>query len=89
MDGPWQVGHKTADEYGSWQPKPQRRYGLSTSLELVVRFSTRYETYPNGARRSRTYYESVDHISLHMYFANRAKTRQTISLSITSSILTL
>ena len=77
MDGPWQVGHKTADEYGrlaSETAKAMRMF--DKSLELIVCGSSNSDmaTYPDWERIVLEHtYESVDHISLHMYFANRAK----------------
>jgi len=77
MDGPWQVGHKTADEYGrlaSETAKAMRMF--DKSLELIVCGSSNSDmaTYPEWERTVLEHtYESVDHISLHMYFANRAK----------------
>lgn len=75
MDGPWQVGHKTPDEYGrlaSETAKAMRMF--DKSLELIVCGSSNSDmaTYPEWERVVLEHtYDSVDHISLHMYFANR------------------
>jgi alpha-N-arabinofuranosidase len=77
MDGPWQVGHKTADEYGRLAAETAKTLrAFDKSLELVVCGSSNSDmkTYPEWERGVLEHtYESVDHISLHMYFANRAK----------------
>jgi len=77
LDGPWQVGHKTADEYGRLAGETAKTLrAFDKSLELVVCGSSNSDmkTYPEWERVVLEHtYESVDHISLHMYFANRAK----------------
>jgi alpha-N-arabinofuranosidase len=77
MDGPWQVGHKTADEYGRLANETAKALrAFDKSLELVVCGSSHSHmpTYPDWERTVLEHtYEAVDHISLHMYFANREK----------------
>ena len=77
MDGPWQVGHKTADEYGRLASETAKTLrAFDKSLELVVCGSSNSDmkTYPEWERIVLEHsYESVDHISLHMYFANRTR----------------
>ena len=77
MDGPWQVGHKTAEEYGRLASETAKTLrAFDKSLELIVCGSSNSDmkTYPEWERIVlENTYESVDHISLHMYFANRAK----------------
>ncbi len=77
MDGPWQVGHKTADEYGRLAAETAKTLrAFDKNLELIVCGSSNADmkTYPEWERTVLEHtYESVDHISLHMYFANRAK----------------
>ncbi|MAM62950.1 alpha-N-arabinofuranosidase [Maritimibacter sp. UBA3975] len=76
MDGPWQIGQKTADEYGRIAfetAKALRAY--DKSLELVVCGSStpNMATYPEWEATVLDYtYDSVDFISLHMYFENHA-----------------
>ncbi len=76
MDGPWQVGHKTADEYGRLAAETAKTLrAFDKSLELVVCGSSNADmpTYPEWERVVLEHtYESVDHISLHMYFGNLA-----------------
>jgi alpha-N-arabinofuranosidase len=75
MDGPWQVGHKTADEYGRLAYETAKMLRMfDKSLELIVCGSSNSDmkTYPEWERVVLDHtYEAVDHISLHMYFANR------------------
>ncbi len=77
MDGPWQVGHKTAEEYGRLASETAKALrAFDKSLELIVCGSSNSDmkTYPEWERVVlENTYESIDHISLHMYFANRAK----------------
>ena len=77
MDGPWQVGHKDADEYGRLAANTARAMRMfDRSLELVVCGSSHSDmpTFPDWERivLERTY-DHVDHISLHMYFRNPEK----------------
>jgi alpha-N-arabinofuranosidase len=77
MDGPWQVGHKTADEYGRLANETAKALrAFDKSLELIVCGSSHsyMPTYPEWERTVLEHtYDAVDHISLHMYFNNRAK----------------
>ena len=77
MDGPWQVGHKTADEYGRLANEVAKTLrAFDHSLELIVCGSSNSDmkTYPDWERIVLEHtYDAVDHISLHMYFANRGK----------------
>ena len=77
MDGPWQVGHKTAEEYGRLANETAKTLrAFDKSLELIVCGSSNSDmkTYPEWERTVLEHtFESVDHISLHMYFANREK----------------
>src|SRR5271165_1031027 len=77
MDGPWQVGHKTAHEYGRLANEVAKTLrAFDKSLRLIVCGSSNSDmkTYPEWERVVLEHtYEAVDHISLHMYFANRAK----------------
>ena len=77
MDGPWQVGHKTADEYGGLANEVAKTLrAFDRSLELIVCGSSNSDTqtYPEWERVALEHtYDAVDHISLHVYFANPAK----------------
>jgi len=77
LDGPWQVGHKTADEYGRLAGETANMLrAFDKSLELIVCGSSNSDmkTFPEWERVVLEHtYDSVDHISLHMYFNNNAK----------------
>lgn len=80
MDGPWQVGHKTAEEYGRLANETAKTLrAFDKKLQLVVCGSSNSDmkTYPEWERIVLEHtYEVVDHISLHMYFANRTNHTQ-------------
>jgi alpha-N-arabinofuranosidase len=77
MDGPWQVGHKSAGEYGHLANETSKALrGLDPSLELVVCGSSHSNmpTYPQWeATVLEETYDQIDYISLHMYFENYEK----------------
>jgi alpha-N-arabinofuranosidase len=77
MDGPWQVGHKTAEEYGRLANETAKTLrAFDKSLELIVCGSSNsdMQTYPDWERTVLEHtYDAVDHISLHMYFPNPEK----------------
>lgn len=75
MDGPWQIGHATADEYGRLAAQTalaMRR--TDPSVELVVCGSSN-SGMPTFGTWERTVlehtYDLVDHISLHAYYEPR------------------
>jgi alpha-N-arabinofuranosidase len=74
MDGPWQVGYKTADEYGRLAAETAKAIKLfDKSLELVACGSshTRMPTFPQWEATVLDHcYDTVDYISLHSYFTN-------------------
>jgi len=80
MDGPWQVGHKSAAEYGHLANETAKALrGLDPTLELVVCGSSHSNmpTYPQWeATVLEATYDQVDYISLHMYFENYEKNTQ-------------
>jgi alpha-N-arabinofuranosidase len=77
MDGPWQVGHKSAAEYGHLANETAKAVrAFDKSLELVVCGSSHSDmaTYPEWeATVLDETYENIDYISLHMYFRNPEK----------------
>ena len=77
MDGPWQVGHKSAAEYGHLANETAKAIrAFDEKLELVVCGSSHSDmpTYPQWeATVLDETYEQVDYISLHMYFENYEK----------------
>ena len=74
MDGPWQVGHKDADEYGKLAANTARAMRMfDSSLELIVCGSSHSDmpSFPDWERIVLEHtYDHVDYISLHMYFRN-------------------
>lgn len=74
MDGPWQVGHKTAQEYGRLACETARAMRMvDPELKLVSCGSshTKMDTFPDWEVETLTHtYDVVDYISLHQYFEN-------------------
>ncbi len=78
MDGPWQIGHMTATEYGlkAQDAARQMRY-VDPSLKLIACGSSGpgMPTYLEWDREVlEQCYEYVDAISLHRYFSNAEET---------------
>ncbi|MFJ4691518.1 alpha-N-arabinofuranosidase [Streptomyces sp. NPDC088766] len=72
MDGPWQTGHKTAEEYGRIAAETARAMRQQDpAVELVVCGSSA-QSMPTFAAWEATVlqetYDLVDHISLHAYY---------------------
>ncbi|SEO17315.1 alpha-N-arabinofuranosidase [Amphibacillus marinus] len=76
MDGPWQVGHKTAYEYGRLAQETAKAMKLvDPTIELVACGSsnTGMPTFPEyEATTLDIAYDHVDYISLHQYYGNRS-----------------
>lgn len=75
MDGPWQIGAKTADEYGRLAQETAKAMKLvDDSIELVLCGSS-HSKMPTFAEWEYTVldhaYEHVDYLSLHMYWGNK------------------
>ncbi len=74
MDGPWQTGHKTADEYGRLAAETARAMKmLDPNIELVSCGSshTFMDTFPEWEAVTLTHtYDVADYVSLHQYFSN-------------------
>ncbi|WP_205748703.1 alpha-N-arabinofuranosidase [Cryobacterium sp. LW097] len=75
MDGPWQIGHKTAEEYGRLAAETARvMKWVDPTIELVVAGSSNAEM-PTFGSWERTVLEHtaelVDHISLHAYYEEK------------------
>ncbi|SMC48263.1 alpha-N-arabinofuranosidase [Lentzea albidocapillata] len=72
MDGPWQLGHKTAHEYGRLAAETARALRQAEpGLELVACGSSNSAMPTFGEWESTVLeltYEEVDHISLHAYY---------------------
>jgi alpha-L-arabinofuranosidase len=75
MDGPWQLGHRSADDYGkvaSQAAKAMRQ--LDPSVELVVcgSSSAHMPTFGEWERVVLTHtYDDVDYISCHAYYEEK------------------
>ncbi len=74
MDGPWQIGQKTAQEYGRIAAEAAKLMKLvDPDIELVACGSSSMDmkTYPNWDLEVLTHlYDYVDYISVHCYLAN-------------------
>lgn len=75
MDGPWQIGHKTAREYGRVACETAKvMKWVDPDIELVACGSSN-RSMPTFADWEATVleetYEHVDYISLHTYYGNR------------------
>ena len=75
MDGPWQIGHRSADEYGRLAAQTAQAMRLvDPSIELVACGSSgaRMPTFPEwDATMLEHCYDYVDYISLHSYYQER------------------
>ena len=75
MDGEWQIGHKTAEEYGRLACETAKVMKLvDPSIELVAcgSSSLRMPTFPAWETTVLEHtYEHVDYISLHTYLGNQ------------------
>ncbi len=76
MDGPWQMGHKTAHEYGRTAEETGRLMKmLDPTIETVVCGSSGPTMPTFGAWEDEvlsTCYDQVDYMSLHQYYSNAA-----------------
>lgn len=74
MDGPWQVGHKPAYEYGRLAAETAKAMKvMDNSLEFVLCGSSnnKMPTYPEWERTTlEEAYDYVDYVSLHQYYGN-------------------
>lgn len=77
MDGDWQIGHKTAEEYGRLaQETAKAMKQVDSSVKLVSCGSSKSDmpTYPDWEAITLSYtYDYVDYISLHQYYGNQEK----------------
>jgi len=75
MDGPWQIGHKTAEEYGRLACETAKvMKWVDPGIELVVCGSSNSGMSTFGEWEATVLdhtYEHVDYISLHTYYGNR------------------
>lgn len=77
MDGDWQIGHKTAEEYGRLaQETAKAMKQVDSSIKLVSCGSSKSDmaTYPEWEAITLNYtYDYVDYISLHQYYDGQDK----------------
>ena len=76
MDGPWQIGHKTAEEYGRLANETAKvMKGIDPTIELVACGSSNGNMPSFGSWEATVLdhcYDSVDYISLHTYYDFRS-----------------
>ncbi len=81
MDGPWQIGHKTAEEYGRLANETAKVLkGIDPSIELVVCGSSGSGMPTFGDWEAAVLdhcYDSVDYVSMHTYYADRERDPET------------
>ncbi|GHS89441.1 alpha-N-arabinofuranosidase [Actinomycetota bacterium] len=72
MDGPWQIGHKDAHEYGKLAAEAGKAMKLvDPSIELVAcgSSSMQMDTFGEWEQTVLSYtYDVVDHVSMHAYY---------------------
>ena len=76
MDGPWQIGHRTAEEYGRIACEAAKMMKMTDpSIELVACGSSSSSMPTFGEWETTVLkhcYEQVDYLSLHSYYGNRS-----------------
>ncbi len=85
LDGPWQTGHKTADEYGRLAAETARAMRqIDPDVELVACGSSN-QAMPTFASWESTVlehsYDQVDHVSLHAYYHEQGGDRDSFLAS--------
>jgi alpha-L-arabinofuranosidase len=87
MDGPWQIGHKTADEYGRLAAETARAMRrVDRDVELVACGSSNSGMPTFGSWEATVLehtYDLVDHVSLHAYYEELAGDRASFLASAT------
>ena len=72
MDGPWQIGHKTADEYGRLAAEAGRVMRMIQPDAELIACGSSHSSMPTFGEWEATVlghaYDVVDHISLHSYY---------------------
>ncbi len=74
MDGPWQMGHRSADDYGKFSLEAAKLMKWTDpSVKLVAAGSSNYNADWTGWNRTVLSYlnNHADYLSLHMYVGNR------------------
>ena len=74
MDGPWQIGHKTAEEYARLSNETGKAMKiLDPSIELVACGSSNSHMPTFGDWEAKVLdecYDTVDYVSMHQYYGN-------------------
>jgi alpha-L-arabinofuranosidase len=74
MDGPWQIGQKTADEYGRLANEAAKAMKLVDPSIEVVACGSSFRSMPTYVHWETAVldhaYEQVDYLSLHSYYGN-------------------
>ncbi|MFI6070343.1 alpha-N-arabinofuranosidase [Actinoplanes sp. NPDC051343] len=87
MDGPWQIGHKTATEYGRLAAEAGKAMRLvDPDIELVVSGSSNSRMPTFGSWEAVALAESydvVDHISMHSYYQQHGEDRDSFLAAAT------
>jgi len=76
MDGPWQMGHRSADDYGKFALEAAKLMKLTDpSIKLIAAGSSNFGPGSDWTGWNRTVLEYLkrhaDYLSLHMYVGNR------------------
>ncbi|MEA9984334.1 alpha-N-arabinofuranosidase [Subtercola sp. RTI3] len=86
MDGPWQLGHRSADDYGKLAAQTARAMrAFDPSLELVVcgSSSASMPTFGEWERVVLTHtYDEVDYISCHAYYEDHGDTAEFLASGV-------
>ncbi len=81
MDGPWQIGHKTAEEYGRLAEETAKvMKGIDPSIELVVCGSSGSGMPTFGDWEATVLdhcYDHVDYVSMHTYYNDHSRDPET------------
>jgi alpha-N-arabinofuranosidase len=77
IDGPWQLGHKNAEEYSTFALEAAKAMrGIDPTIKLVASGSSNYGQNADWVGWNRTVLQTlrnqIDYISLHTYINNRA-----------------
>jgi len=76
MDGPWQIGHKSAEDYGMLANEAAKAMKtVDPGIETVICGSSNYGMPSFGTWEATTLdiaFDAVDYVSLHQYYDNRS-----------------
>ncbi len=74
MDGPWQMGHRTAEDYGKFALEAAKlMHWTDPSIKMIAAGSSNYNADWIGWNRTVLSYlmPHIDYLSLHMYVGNK------------------